>query len=274
MQTAIVTSRAHPNREEFSAKNCESTIYLGNFKNKNHKLEQYDSTALTHSRTLVRSQETNAAHGTKETRFHKGFERRQKDNIHNEFTLKPEDIAKRDNRMAAIKDMRKDYIRDNDKKNGYNIINGQANSAGPLIKPVRMTGPKQVGDGLGPEAPARGQGILRESNVGRFFAPQASGHNHAHRQATLYKEGLLQDKYTSVLGVGKKDMRSAGVEDQFSKSEYQSKSAVAQTGLYESRIPGKYTPRQIPNHPSGNPAIVEKWTTNIDLNDRTARNQP
>lgn len=125
-----------------------------------------------------------------------------------------------------------------------------------------------MGDGLGPEAPNRGKSVLRES-AGRFFTPLGSGHNFEHRQNVLYKEGLSTDKYCGVLEPHKKDLRSYGVEDQFSKSEYTTNSAVTRTGLYESRVPGKYTPRKIENHPAGNPTVVEKWTSKIDLNNKT-----
>lgn len=99
-----------------------------------------------------------------------------------------------------------------------------------------------------------------------------SGKNFEYRQEVLYKEGLLKDKHCGVLAVGKPEMRSYGIEDQFSKSEYTKNSDVTKFGLYEKRIPGTYTPRKLPGNPSGNPQIVEKWNTNIDLNNRTLRN--
>jgi len=50
-------------------------------------------------------------------------------------------------------------------------------------------------------------------------------------------------------------------------------SEFTQTGLYEARQAGKYTPRKLNNHPAANPEIVENWTKTIDLNNRSMRGQ-
>lgn len=258
-------------REEFSSKRGESTIYLGHFKNKEHKVERYDPTALVHTPSVQTLQPSPAPQGLDQTRFHKGFNRRQQSNIDNSFAKVAEENAlARSLRQEDIKHIRTEAIKAHDAKTGYNIINGTIKGQGP--PPPRPEGIKKVGDGLGPEAPYRGKSILRESG-GRFFTPLGSGHNHEHRQNVLYKEGLSVEKRCGVLEAKKGDMHSYGVEDQFSKSEYTKKSIVAETGLYESRVPGKFTPRKIPNHPAGNEGIVQKWTTNIDLNNRTLQGQ-
>ena len=257
----------NPPREEFSAKLCESTIYLGNYKNKDHKIETYKETMLTHDRACNTSVQANASQGLSQTRFHKGFNRRQQSSIDNPGAGSAKtDAIHKEERQKAIASIRKEYIKTQDVKTGYDIITGAPKGRGPV--PTRMTGPKLVGDGLGPEAPQRGKNVLRESG-GRFFTPLGSGHNYEHRQNVLYKEGLLRDKHCGVLEACKGDMKSYGLEDQFSKSEYTKNSAVTRTGLYETRTPGKFTPRKIENHPAGNPAIVQQWTTSIDLNNRT-----
>jgi hypothetical protein len=86
-------------------------------------------------------------------------------------------------------------------------------------------------------------------------------------------------------------LKSYGIEDQFSKSEYQKQNDITRTGIYEARLPGfsriqaiyfdfyiviyivigKYTPRQQQNHPAANPDIVRNWTKTIDLNNRSLR---
>lgn len=155
---------------------------------------------------------------------------------------------------------------DVDAKTGYNIITGELRGKGPVVRPE---GTKMCGNGVGPESIHRGKATLRESG-GRFFLPHASGSAADHRQDVLYREGLEQKKYTSILQLGKKDMLSYGIEEQFSKSEYQKTSAATQNGLVESRIPGKYTPSHIPGNPAGRPEIVKQWTSTVDINNRTA----
>ena len=133
--------------------------------------------------------------------------------------------------------------------------------------------------------------MLRDSSS-RFFSPQYSGNTHEYRQNVIVNEGILQPKYTSILQLGKKDMLSYGVEEQFSKSEYTSKSIIAKTGLVESRQPGAFTPRKqfmaasggggvaeclshlTANHtsynPSGDPRVLSKWGKGIDLDVRAS----
>ncbi len=164
--------------------------------------------------------------------------------------------------------MRSESLRERNVKVGYDIITGTMKGRGPV--PPKPEGIKKVGDGLGPEAPNRGKSIMRETG-GRYFAPLGTGHNHEHRQNVLYNEGLSVARKCGILEAKKGDLHSYGIEDQFSKSEYTKNSQVAQTGLHEARIPGRFTPRKVPNNPSGNSAIVEKWGTNIDLNNRTLK---
>eukprot|EP01034_Spumella_vulgaris_P021273 gene21273-27296_t len=154
---------------------------------------------------------------------------------------------------------------DVDTRTGYDLITGAIKGKGPTHK---VEGIRSGGDGLGPEAQLRGKITLRDSS-GRFFMPQPSGSTANYRQDVLYKDGLLHGKHSSVIQLGKKDLPSNGIEDQFSKSQYQRNNIVTSTGLVESRAPGRFTPRQIPGNPSGNMAIVDKWTTGVDINNNT-----
>jgi hypothetical protein len=136
-----------------------------------------------------------------------------------------------------------------------------------------------AGDGLGAEAPNRGHIMLRDS-ANRFFTPHYSGPNHEYRQQILTSDGVKTPQFTSILQLGKKDLPSYGVEDQFSKSQYTSKPLNATLGLCESRVPGKYTPRKQftrtdqggvaaclgTYNPSGDPAVTAKWGKGVDLN--------
>lgn len=256
-------------REEFSSTIGESTINLGHFKNKDYGVATYDQKMLTHDRSVNTTQHSVVSQGLDQTRFHKGFNRRHQSQISNPAAGMAEtDALHRSMRQEAIGQIRSESLKERDAKLGYNIITGSTRGNGPV--PAKPEGIRKVGDGLGPEAPARGKSVLRES-AGRYFAPFGTGNNHQHRQNVLYNEGLSVSKKCGVLEAKKGDLHSYGVEDQFSKSEYTKNSVKAQTGLHETRVPGRFTPRQIPNHPSGNAAIVEKWGTNIDLNNRTLK---
>jgi hypothetical protein len=72
-----------------------------------------------------------------------------------------------------------------------------------------------------------------------------------------------------MLSIGKKDIPSYGVEDQFSKSDYvKTMPDATRHGLCEKRAPGVFTPRKNPTNPSGDPAIVRQWASSIDLNNK------
>ncbi|KAJ1401953.1 hypothetical protein B484DRAFT_234755 [Ochromonadaceae sp. CCMP2298] len=227
----MIQSQRHLQKEEFVSKRGESTINLGNYKNKDCKLEVYDQSKLMHSGSGAGNRLDQGQQGLSQTRFHQGFNRRMQGSIQNDFVQHPEVVAKREERRVVIGQMRSDFIQNNDKKCGFNIINGAANTSGPAIRPDRPQGTMLCGDGLGSEAAARGKCILRESG-GRYFAPQGSGSGHQYRQEVLHKEGLLQEKYCGVLQATKKDLRSYGIEDQFSKSEYQPTNIITQTGTH------------------------------------------
>jgi hypothetical protein len=147
---------------------------------------------------------------------------------------------------------------------GFDIISGQKIGDGGIKdQPV---GKKLLGDGLGPEAPMRGFAILRESTEGRFHRPQESGPNHDYRQDVLLRGGLQGPRFGSVLQEGKKDYPSDGVEDAFSKNNYDpSRSELSKTGLVEAREPGAFTPRKQPGNPSGDPERRKNWAKGFEL---------
>ena len=121
------------------------------------------------------------------------------------------------------------------------------------------------------EIASRGKSLLRDTG-GRFFLPHGSGSQHDYRQENLYREGLNKPKYISAIQLGKKDYPSYGVEDCFSKAEYQKTNEITRTGLYEQRMPGRYTPRKVQGNPSGNPDIVREWAGTADLSNKAVRN--
>lgn len=257
-------------KEEFTSSNG-STICLGRYKHRDggHAGEQ---NMLVHGATASTTLEAKFASGLEHTKFGKGFARRQQAAIQNPLSDHQARAIEsyqhqKAQRMEKTAEVRSQAIGSRNNANGYDIISGQAKGT--------PSGRSQGGikchiPALGPEAPARGQATLRESD-GRFFMPHANGMRHEYRQNVLYNDGLLCQRYTGILDANKRDLPSFGVEDQFSKSQYMQTSAVTQTGLYETRLPGKYTPRKLAGHPSGNEQIVHKWSTDADLNNRALR---
>lgn len=264
----------HRQKEDFTSVGG-SSINLGTYKGREFAPNSYKADLLKHAAFTYHDQVNVdvGSTGLGATKFGKGFSRRTKEAIdasnRDESQLQAAEAYQqmRESRSKIQNEMRLRHKLESENKAGYNIISGQ-----PLpgfSTSVSRPGVKLVGsNGLGPEAANRGKAILRES-TGRYHAPFPSGHNQEYRQAVLYKEGLITDKYIGLLEVGKKDLPSYGIEDQFSKSEYTNNSQITRTGLYETRLPGVYTPRKIAGHPSANQQIVNKWNTNIDLNNRT-----
>jgi len=269
-KTVELSSTNRP-REEFPSK-AGSIIPLGHFKNKDRKTEKYDYTQLVHSDSLTTIMQPNANQGLDQTRFHKGFNRRSYSDIFSEYyetdlKLREKYNAEKAEKSRVMNHTRQQALIAMDVRSGYNIISGEIKGSGPPVP--RPEGIRYKGEGLGSEAPARGKTTLKES-VGRYHAPLDSGKNLEHRQEVIYKNGLLQEQGCSVLQLGKRDMPSYGIEDQFSKSQYMNTSAVAQRGLIEAHEPGRFTPRKNPNNPSGRPEIVEHWNTKVDVFNKTS----
>eukprot|EP01039_Chlorochromonas_danica_P002476 gene2475-2713_t len=267
-------------KEEFSS-NDGSTICLGRYKCKESHPSSHD-TMLLHSMTVERQQPANAFHGAglANTKFGKGFMRRQQPQIAantKPFVGEVIDSQGSIDQMKTIRaertaQLRTQTLKIRDNPSGYDIISGRPKD--PILSKASSTsssvGIRTFSSSLGEEAPQRGKYVLHQSE-GRYFSPLPSGNHQEYRQTVLHHEGLLCPKTTGILEARKRDLPSFGVEDQFSKSQYMKTSIIAQTGLVEKNQPGKYTPRKIPDHPSGNAEIVKKWTTDADLNQRTLR---
>ncbi len=257
-------------KEEFSSVGGQS-ISLGNYTQKRHNQYGYKDDFVKHATITPENQSNDLKNGLSETRFHKGFQRRQKEDIKNilaETELKAiaQYQAVKEDRNKVINERRKDHLVNLDARNGYNIITNQSKpvKSDYLIRPATTSIKIIENQGFGSESTFRGKLELRES-TGRYFLPLGSGAAAEHRQDVLYREGLLKGKHTGILQADKGDLISYGIEDQFTKSEYMPIPAKSQYGLVEKRVPGKYTPRKVANNPSGNPKVVEKWTTDIDL---------
>lgn len=258
-------------KEEFTS-TTGSTICLGHFKSKTNTARNH-SQVIEHDSVMNTSVQARFSGGLTEAKFGKGFTRRQQSQIQN--PLADAEVRRIENYQAAKRDRNEaaaaQRIREMERRNysaGYNIISGQVVDSQRAASVTKAEGVKCFTSYLGDEAPARGKATLRESQ-GRYFAPFPSGHNQEYRQKVLYNEGLQTNRYTGILEPHKPDLPSHGIEDQFSKSQYTRTSIWTQTGLCETREPGRFTPRKIPDHPSGNDNIVRSWNTNIDINNRT-----
>lgn len=208
--------------------------------------------------------------GLQQTRFHKGFQRKKETDISNVVRDQRLEHAKHVGQRAEQHQLgRTEFLKTIDNYNGYNIITGGARQGPGGLAKVRAEGIRPVGDGLGPEAPKRANILLRDS-PNRFFTPQYSGPNHDHRQHVLVNDGCFDKRHSSIIIHGRKDLPSAGIEDQFSKSEYTKNSHITSHGLAEKREPAKYTPRKQMGHPSGDPSTVANWGKGIDLSNRAA----
>lgn len=137
-----------------------------------------------------------------------------------------------------------------DKQTGYNIITGQIIGKGPKESRAHV---KYLPNGLGPESHHRGLQIMKDSES-RYFAPLPTGESNTTRQKILLSEGLSHPKQSKVLAPGcRESLPSYGMEDQFSKNQYNPNGPSGLQGLVEERQPGKYSPRkQGPSNPSGN----------------------
>jgi len=238
---------------------------------RNHSSENRlkDTTFLYHGTGQFPGASKVNEQGLSQTRFHKGFNRKQASSIVNDVALidraHERDKSEKIERLTVDRHSRLKSI---DLRNGYDPITGLQKTSDPPIK--RPESLRTGIDVLGFEAPRRGQQLLRNSTVTRMFTPHPSGEAFTHRQHVLQKEGLVHPKVSGLLSnqrdmLRRREVPSYGVEDTFSKSAYVSLSSVASTGLPESCAPGKYTPRKQPGNPSGDPVMKATWTNGIRL---------
>ncbi|GMI60869.1 hypothetical protein ScalyP_jg5999 [Parmales sp. scaly parma] len=179
--------------------------------------------------------------GVDTTKFKKGFQRRQYENIRQDEQRFQAETWKAENAVSHG-NRRRQRLDDIDKRNGMALIMSNAFNpinGGSHIEPTK----KRISMGEGPseELQRIGHIQLRDS-LSRFYLPHYSGTNHDKRQQTLVTEGLIKSKSSSILGVGSSDLGSYGVEDQFSKAQYEPNRQCLGEGLVESTAAGRYTP--------------------------------
>jgi hypothetical protein len=269
---------------------------LGTFKSEPTRKLEYKDNFLKHAYTKPADQLILPPSGLKETKFGKGFTRRQENTIkinsadseRNDYVYHQQEKAKISENLRT---QRLEKLKATDNYTGYNIITGvirnnpttspfnpsENRNHRELIQPSG-TGIRYIPDhGIRDESLTIGKHQLRDSNA-RFYSPVPSGASANYRQDMLYREGLASgERYCGILDNKRKDIKSYGIEDQFSKNEYYKPSmelppSEMSYGLYEKRLPGQFTPRNIPNHPSANPEVLHNWTTKADIYNSTTRN--
>ncbi|CAM9998023.1 unnamed protein product, partial [Phaeothamnion confervicola] len=183
--------------------------------------------------------------GLATTRFHKGFQRRPYRKILQDIDRRKHEELK-DEARAASSEHRRRRLEALDKRNQFNIITGEHSEA-----LLRATSPSRGVEALARRSEnlsvlaAREEYVLLRDSLYRFHAPAWTGEGHDARQGTLRRQGLLAAASSSVLGVGRSEMQSFGVEDQFSKSLYDERNGCRFGGLPEACEPGCYTPRKL-----------------------------
>ena len=248
---------------------------MGSYKNKdpNTNKETYNKSFLSDEKMSNSTNYNYDPHPSLNTsKFGKGFQRRQANNIINEVKNNNQDYSIISNIKKDEKNIqRTDNIRKKDSLCGYNVITGEKYQH---ITPhpqsfETFTGKKIINDNLSDYTIKHGQTVLKESK-GRYHGPLGTGNNFEYRQKILLNEGISNQRCSSIIELGKKDIVSYGIEDNFSKSQYTTNNEKLHiTGLYEARQPGRYTPRKIENHPAGKPNIVKNWTKTIDINNNS-----
>lgn len=177
--------------------------------------------------------------GVSTTRFKKGFDRRNEAVIKQTLQRNKEEREKVEAR-AEHSAKRRGYLQDKSDYNGFDVISGQYDPR--KVRGQRLQA-RYLSDRPSAELVKSGEITIRNSHY-RFYAPLPSGNEHDRRQEQLVTEGLLKPKCSSVLGIGRADVKSYGVEDQFSHSQYQSNPTSGREGLVEMTNPGRYTPRK------------------------------
>jgi hypothetical protein len=143
--------------------------------------------------------------------------------------------------------------------NGFDVITGEAKVS--AIAGEKPRGKRRFDGEISHESVHRGMGLLRES-MGRFHMPHNSGDYAERRQAAIVADGVYGPRATKLLG---STIPSYGVEDQFSKAEYQKLPENARFGLVETRKAGDYTPRKQPGNPSGDNNLRSRWTNTVKI---------
>mmetsp|Transcript_21707 Transcript_21707/g.29518 ORF Transcript_21707/g.29518 Transcript_21707/m.29518 type:complete len:253 (-) Transcript_21707:186-944(-) len=174
--------------------------------------------------------------GTHTTRFKKGFQRRREEHIPKD-EARIQYSAQREFKQTVHADRRMERLRD--KTNSYDLITGakgeyssdtRSNKFLAERAHVRM-------DKLTPETASMSAMTIRDSSF-RFFEPQTTGKNADQRREKLVNEGMTQTvRCSSVLGVGRAEVPSHGVHDQFVHADYGDSNFRPHMGVTSNYLP-------------------------------------
>lgn len=162
------------------------------------------------------------------TKFHRGFQRRRECDIPKDV-VRAEEAKVKAARGKLANDARRELLAKIGNSQGFNILTGVPSkqskttprspraASGPAVpsaKDMETKGPRES------QMDFVGRLILRDSHY-RFFEPQTTGNNLINRRMhSDYKEGTVKPRMSSVLGVGRDDLPSYGVADQFQYADY------------------------------------------------------
>lgn len=284
-----------PSKDEFGSKGG-SYIKLGNHKSVAASPEKraFNTSLISHTnnnptattiysdtgKPLIQDSDSLGTYalrgGLGDTKFGKGFQRKRQSDIINPAA--EEVRSKKEAGMDRAAAMRAQRSSDNyqaNERNGFNPITGAPK---PNIVPpsARETGKRSIIPKVSTQVAANSRIFLRESD-GRFFMPHATGVKHEYRQKILVEGGMNKPCMSAVLMPGKADLRSDGIEDNFSKSRYPASQPedpnYRRLDLPEMREPGRYTPRKQQDNPSANANLVKHWGSGMDINNNALRGE-
>lgn len=177
--------------------------------------------------------------GLHTTKFKRGFQRRLESQIQPSTDRQAQEAVKATAKEKHL-ELRRTFLKEAADYNGFDVTSGDYDPK--KVRGLRKQA-RYLSDRPSDELLKRGEITIRNSNY-RFYGPLPSGMKHDRRQHLLVTEGLMKPRYSSVLGVGRFDKMSDGVEDQFSKAEYQPELRSVVPSLIDTIEPGKYTPRK------------------------------
>lgn len=200
-----------------------------------------------------------AMQGVCTTRFKKGFNRRNANAINQHAQRKEAERVKA--KVAAdhlVK--RRGFLQDKCNYNGFDVVSGKFDP--DKVRGQRLQA-RYLSDRPSAELIKSGEITIRNSHY-RFYTPLPSGNEHDRRQEQLVTEGLLKPKCSSILGIGRAEVKSFGVEDQFSHSRYQPNPTSGREGLVETTEPGRYTPRKTGGPKSKPTLFAGTWREDVN----------
>ena len=201
-----------------------------------HEFDSWDYVknpqAVDSEKALTTQGQLLAQQGTRTTRFHQGFNRRNQTHIRQD-AQRVGRMAEKEAAQVKFEPKRTQRLAYLDTGyNQFNIITGAQNpSAERRVRPQA----KHVDDTKSRSLIHEGSISLRDSS-GRFFGPPSGCQQpakHDRRVQGLVADGLKQSLYSSELGVGRFEMPSWGTADALGMSKYGGHSLASRppTGL-------------------------------------------